>query len=88
MTRLQEYLNRVVIFKKDAKPEEIKAAVQTSVPLPLAKHVPTATITTGKVADQPVVNAYLTIHNMRMSKLATHKNVLAKRARAAKAQKK
>ena len=86
VARLQEYKNRLVIFKKDAKPEEIKAAVQATVTLPIQKRV--ATITTAKVADQKKMNAYETLHNLRIHRLASHKNEAAKRIRAEKLQKK
>ncbi|CAL6003029.1 Ribosomal_protein L13 [Hexamita inflata] len=66
--RLQDYLKKVVVFKKDAKPEEIKAAVQVKAPA-VAKVVPT--IATGKVDAQPKMDVYATMHALRLNRLVT-----------------
>lgn len=85
VARLQEYLKRLVVFKKDANPEEIKAAVQVSRPLPLVKAQPT--ITTGKISEQPKMDAYKTIHELRMRRVVARKENAKKQAELAKLQK-
>eukprot|EP00703_Trepomonas_sp_PC1_P003358 JAP93248.1 Ribosomal protein L13 [Trepomonas sp. PC1] len=79
VARLQEYMKRIVVFKKDAKPEEIKAAVQLKTPLPIARHE--AVITTGKLSDVPKMDVYTTMHKLRQDRILSRNAAAVKKLR-------
>ena len=81
--RLKEYMSRLVIFKKGESKEEIAKYIQVKQPLPLVKTQPVIEI--GRVQDQPKMEVYKTLHEMKLQKLT---NRIAHRAKVAAAAKK
>lgn len=67
VTRLKEYLSKVTIFSKDAKPEEIQQAIQyQGVVMPIVN--PKPVITTGSIAEakkEVPENLFMYLRNAR-----------------------
>ncbi|KAH0569590.1 Ribosomal protein L13 [Spironucleus salmonicida] len=61
--RLNAYNSKIVIFKKDASAEEIKAATQVCKPMTFKMSAPV--IATAKVADFPKMECYAAMQELR-----------------------